>query len=193
MITFISGGARSGKSSLAEKLALEVFESLSDGRLFYIATAAEDTGEEMAERIAIHKSDRGDIWETIEESYYIDKALEKLPEGSVILIDCLTVWTSHLMFGENLSHTAILKRLERMLSIAEIRAFSLFIVSNDVNEGVPIQDMHVMCYISCLEALHKLTVKASDTVIETICGIPIVWKKNGVLSPYVSMTEGGQM
>lgn len=193
MITFISGGARSGKSSLAEKLAVEVFESLKDGRLFYIATAAKNTGEEMADRIAIHKHDRGDIWETIEEPYYIDEAIDELPEGSVILIDCLTVWTSHLMFSENLSHTAILKRLESVLSIAEIRAFSLYIVSNDVNEGVPIHDLHVMRYISCLEALHKHIVIASDTVIETVCGTPIIWKKNGVLSPYVSLAEGEQI
>lgn len=193
MITFISGGARSGKSSLAEKLALEVFESSNDGRLIYIATAAVDTGEEMADRIAIHKRDRGDIWETIEEPYYIDEAIDQLPEGSVILIDCLTVWTSHLMFSENLTVPAILKCLEKVLSIAEIRAFSLFIVSNDVNEGVPIQDLHVMRYISCLEALHKRIVNASNTVIETICGTPVVWKRNGILSPYVSFAEGGQI
>jgi adenosylcobinamide kinase/adenosylcobinamide-phosphate guanylyltransferase len=97
------------------------------------------------------------------------------------------------MFSENLTVPAILFRLEKVLSIAEIRDFSLFIVSNDVNEGVPIQDLHVMRYISCLEALHKRIVKASDTVIETICGTPVVWKRNGILSPYVSFAEGGQI
>jgi adenosylcobinamide kinase / adenosylcobinamide-phosphate guanylyltransferase len=191
MITFISGGARSGKSSLAERMALE---AVRDELPYYIATAANNTGEEMAERIEMHRTDRGEAWETIEEPYNIDHALHLLPNKAVVMIDCLTVWTSSLMFSKNLSPKMILKRLERTLSIARRKELSLFIVSNDVNEGIPIQDRHVANYPSCLEDLHKFTVREADTVLEVICGIPVDWKINGVLSKNVSMiSTGGQV
>ncbi|MDR0137514.1 bifunctional adenosylcobinamide kinase/adenosylcobinamide-phosphate guanylyltransferase [Metabacillus idriensis] len=188
MITFISGGARSGKSSLAERMALDAAKG---EKPCYIATAAKDTGEEMAERIALHKRDRGDAWVTIEEPYFIDQTLKHRPNKAVILIDCLTVWTSNLMFSENLSSNEIVKRLEKTLSIARKKEFNLFIVSNDVNEGFPIQDKDVANYISCLEALHKLTVKEADKVLEVICGIPVAWKINGGLTKNVSMISSG--
>ncbi|MCM3595720.1 bifunctional adenosylcobinamide kinase/adenosylcobinamide-phosphate guanylyltransferase [Metabacillus idriensis] len=188
MITFISGGARSGKSSLAERMALDAAKG---EKPYYIATAAKDTGEEMAERIALHRRDRGHVWVTIEEPYFIDQTLKHLPNKTVVLIDCLTVWTSSLMFSENLSSNEIVKRLEKTLSIARKKEFNLFIVSNDVNEGFPIQDKYVANYISCLEALHKLTVKEADTVLEVICGIPVVWKIKGELTKNVSMISPG--
>lgn len=188
MITFISGGARSGKSSLAERMALDAAKG---EKPYYIATAAKDTGEEMGERIALHSRDRGDAWVTIEEPYFIDQTLKDLPNKTVVLIDCLTVWTSSLMFSENLSSNEIVKRLEKTLSIARKKEFNLFIVSNDVNEGFPIQDKYVANYISCLEALHKRTVKEADTVLEVICGIPVAWKLNGVQTKNVSMISRG--
>ncbi|MGG4489091.1 bifunctional adenosylcobinamide kinase/adenosylcobinamide-phosphate guanylyltransferase [Metabacillus idriensis] len=188
MITFISGGARSGKSSLAERMALDTAKG---EKPYYIATAAEDTGEDMAERIALHKRDRGDVWLTIEEAFFIDQTLKNLPDKTVVLIDCLTVWTSSLMFSENLSSNDIVKRLERTLSIARKKECTLYIVSNDVNEGFPIQDKYVANYISCLEDLHKLTVREADTVLEVICGIPVAWKINGVLTKNVSKISSG--
>jgi adenosylcobinamide kinase/adenosylcobinamide-phosphate guanylyltransferase len=191
MITFISGGARSGKSSLAERIALD---AVRDAKPYYIATAAKDTGEEMAERIEMHRKDRGETWATIEEPYYIDQTLHLLPNKAVVMIDCLTVWTSSLMFSENLSLKMILKRFDWTLSIARRKELTLFIVSNDVNEGIPIQDRHVAKYISCLEELHKIAVREADTVLEVICGIPVAWKINGVLSKNVSMiSSGGQV
>ncbi|MEK7196501.1 MAG: bifunctional adenosylcobinamide kinase/adenosylcobinamide-phosphate guanylyltransferase, partial [Nitrospirota bacterium] len=94
MITFIIGGARSGKSSFAMSEALKL-----KGRKAYIASAEALDGE-MKERIKKHRKDRGDGWDTYEEPIRISEVLKKI-EGqySVILLDCLTLWLSNLMLS----------------------------------------------------------------------------------------------
>jgi len=87
----ITGGRRSGKSAHA----LELAESLGERRL-YIATA-EALDDEMAERIARHKSERGDSWDTAEEAIHIASIIENSKDYSVILIDCFTLWLCNVM------------------------------------------------------------------------------------------------
>ncbi|MCI0468918.1 MAG: bifunctional adenosylcobinamide kinase/adenosylcobinamide-phosphate guanylyltransferase, partial [Nitrospirae bacterium] len=91
-IIFITGGARSGKSSFALSEALKV-----KGRKAYIATA-EALDSEMKERIKRHKKDRGDVWDTFEEPLGIANVIKKIKDRySVILLDCLTLWLSNLL------------------------------------------------------------------------------------------------
>ena len=91
-ITLEIGGARSGKSTYAERLIEE-----SSLKPVYLATAT--TGDdEMSERIRIHKERRGDVWSTVEEPLALTTAIqEHSNNGSAILVDCLTLWLSNLM------------------------------------------------------------------------------------------------
>lgn len=173
MLTFISGGARSGKSRLAEQMAAD---AAGDRKPFYIATARKS---EMPERISIHQLDRGNRWITIEEPLYIDAAAERLPDSAVVLIDCLTVWTSNVMFSEQLSFAETAARFKNLLSISKRKNLHLFLVSNDVNEGIPLKNRVADHYIQCLESVHKAAVHAADDVYEVLFGLPVVWKKNG--------------
>lgn len=173
MLTFISGGARSGKSRLAEQLAAD---AAGDRKPFYIATARKS---EMPERISIHQLDRGNRWITIEEPLHIDLAAGNLSDSAVVLIDCLTVWTSNVMFSEHLSIEETAARFSNLLNISKRKNLNLYLVSNDVNEGIPLKNRVADHYIQCLESVHKLAVLAADDVYEVICGIPVVWKKDG--------------
>src|SRR5579863_1634471 len=91
MLTLILGGARSGKSQLAQRLATPA------GRVVYIATAAAGNDPEMTARIDRHRANRPCSWRTIEEPTALATAVERASnEADAILVDCLTIWLSNL-------------------------------------------------------------------------------------------------
>lgn len=190
MIIFISGGARSGKSSYAEKIALEMHEktkqqklvdnSLSP-RLYYLATA-EALDQEMAERIKRHQEQRNLnrkttlSWETIEEPYDITHVLRSCQDGDVVLIDCVTVWLNNVMFRLKQPIELIQKEVESWINTARDQRLELIIVSNDLNEGMPSSYCVVQQYIKGLQWIHRLMVTEADQAIQVIAGIPFNWK-----------------
>jgi adenosylcobinamide kinase/adenosylcobinamide-phosphate guanylyltransferase len=94
-IRFVLGGARSGKSAYAESLALK-----SGGDLVYIATA-EIFDEEMEARIDLHRQRRGPEWKLVEAPVDLPQAIRASDgENTVILVDCLSVWTTNLLIHE---------------------------------------------------------------------------------------------
>ena len=101
MIDLILGGARSGKSRLAEQRA-----HASGQQVVYIATAQHLDGE-MAERIQHHQSRRPHQWTTVEEPVALAQALQTLDAPNrLILVDCLTLWVSNLLCLDNGNHFA---------------------------------------------------------------------------------------
>ena len=176
LLTFVSGGVRSGKSSLAEKLAVDRFISSHTAGLYYVATARVTNDVEMQERIRMHQKGRSSIWTTIEESAHIEQLIDKLPAKSVVLIDCLTVWSSNVLFTENKTYETMINRIEKTVRIAKDKKITVIFVSNDLNEDLPIQDEGVQKYIYSLEAVHKCAVSHSDQAIQGVDGSPIRWK-----------------
>jgi len=122
----IIGGARSGKSRLAEARALE-----SGLAVTYIATATVGDGE-MAERIAHHRARRPAQWATVEEPRRLAEALRAhAAAGRLLLVDCLTLWLSNLMLGPGLEP----ERTRLLDALAELPG-RLILVSNEVGWGV---------------------------------------------------------
>ena len=131
--TLILGGARSGKSSYAEKLALSF-----DLEPIYIATAqAKD--DEMVDRIRHHKLRRNADWKTIEEPLNISKVIvDHSSPHNVILIDCLTLWLSNI-FAKSLNFETEIKTLVEAVAAAK---GPIIFVSNEVGQGiVPINEL----------------------------------------------------
>ena len=87
--TFLIGGARSGKSSLAVRLASAV-----DGPVVVVATA-EARDDDMAERIRAHRASRPDGWETVEAPIGLLDAVDGAGEDACVVLDCLTLWVSN--------------------------------------------------------------------------------------------------
>lgn len=180
VIVFISGGARSGKSSFAEQIAIEYYEKSKASSLCYIATAERNNDEEMSHRIQLHKEGRSSLWETIEEPFQIDEQIKKVPDKSVLLIDCLTVWSSNVIFLENKTYEIMINRLKNVCKMAKEKQLTIVFVSNDLNEEIPIQDEGVQNYVYSLQTVHKYIVSQCDTAIQVIAGCPFYWKGSGV-------------
>jgi adenosylcobinamide kinase / adenosylcobinamide-phosphate guanylyltransferase len=127
-IIFVTGGARSGKSTFALNLARATNEAVT-----FIATA-QAFDDEMTERITKHQLERPKEWTTIEASIDVHTALENT-QTRVVILDCLSLLVSNLML-ENYSETQILERIQNALEIAKTRDLKLIVVSNEVGSGV---------------------------------------------------------
>ncbi len=130
-ICYVTGGARSGKSSFALQLAAPY-----NNRVF-LATA-EPFDREMAQRIGKHREERGEQFTTVEEPLALDRALRQLPAGTdVVLLDCLTVWSGNLMhYSEGKGEGEIEQQIERFLEALRHPSCDMILVSNEVGMGI---------------------------------------------------------
>lgn len=133
--TFITGGARSGKSAFAERIAHGFGAPLG-----YLATAQSLDGE-MGERIRRHRQRRGDVWQTLEEPLHLAQALIK-NDGlyKVILIDCLTLWLTNLILLHeqpgNGTEEAIMAEVRTLETTLRTMSTPVIMVSNEVGMGI---------------------------------------------------------
>jgi len=169
MIIFILGGARSGKSEFALKLA----ESLNAKNFYYIATA-QALDEEMKERIKKHKEKRNKKWQTVEEPFKIEEVLKKLNRpGNVILIDCLTLWITNLMMFEK----DLKKEFEKFLMILKKykgkKDVWLICISNEVGLGVIPETKTGRKFRDITGEFHQKLAQISDENYFIIAGCPI--------------------
>ena len=125
----VLGGARSGKSALAQRLA-----RATDAAVTLIATA-EAHDDEMADRIAAHRAERPAGWITIEEPLDVAGALAGVPQHACVVLDCLTLWVSNLLLtgwpAKQIEDEAI-----RVAAMAAHRIAPTLVVSNEVGMGV---------------------------------------------------------
>jgi adenosyl cobinamide kinase/adenosyl cobinamide phosphate guanylyltransferase len=87
----LTGGARSGKSALAVRIA-----RAQPAPVVLIATAQPDDPE-MASRIAAHRRQRPKSWETVEEPLDLPAAIARVPSEHCLIVDCLTLWTANVL------------------------------------------------------------------------------------------------
>lgn len=128
-IVFVTGGARSGKSRFAQA-RVEAW----GGRLLYIATA-EVLDEEMGDRVARHRADRGEHWETLEEPLDLPAALAAAVRYDGALLDCLTLWTSNLLAAHE-DAAELWPAVEAFCAALEGFRGRLCLVSNEVGSGI---------------------------------------------------------
>lgn len=127
--TFLVGGARSGKSSLAVRLA-----SAFEGPVVVVATA-EARDDEMAERIRAHRSGRPPEWEVVEAPMGLLAAIVGIREDGSVILDCLTLWVSNAL-EEGLSEGDIDGEARKVASTLARRAAPSVVVSNEVGLGI---------------------------------------------------------
>jgi adenosylcobinamide kinase / adenosylcobinamide-phosphate guanylyltransferase len=170
MLTFLIGGARSGKSRAAESLCL------GSPRVAYIATARADD-EEMRARIARHRQNRLAHWDTFEEPLAIAPLLQKLRlEYDVLLLDCLTVWLSNSLYHSrryplNKIEERLLAQLDQITSAAS--GAHLVIVANEVGAGI-VPATKVGRIFRDLQGLaNQRVAAAADRVFLLVAGIPV--------------------
>jgi len=170
-VTLVTGGARSGKSRFAEKLA-EGFAPLRG----YIATGQAGDAE-MGERIARHRGRRGCEWETVEEPLELTEALARV-DGlyTVLLVDCITLWISNLLFHCEAGAAAVLPRVERFTQSFGTLTTPLVIVTNEVGMGIVPEHPLARTFRDLAGEANELIAARADEVYVTISGLPLKLK-----------------
>jgi adenosylcobinamide kinase/adenosylcobinamide-phosphate guanylyltransferase len=164
---FITGGARSGKSSFAEKRAREV-----SGKRAYIATA-QALDAEMAAKIEKHKKDRGGIWVTFEEPLAVAELLRNLSGAyDVVLLDCLTLWLSNIMVVSEDNDVLKARTDELISAVAEFSGVCI-VVSNEVGLGIVPDNALARRFRDYAGMLNQKMAQAADEVHFTVAGIPM--------------------
>jgi adenosylcobinamide kinase/adenosylcobinamide-phosphate guanylyltransferase len=175
MLTLITGGARSGKSTFAQSLCK------GGARVVYIATASA-SDDEMCERIARHRSSRPVCWRTVEEPLAVPDVVRSHASGSdFILIDCLTLWLSNLLFEWRDSDPATVERraCEEARELTEASTQGRVIaVTNEVGSGIVPESSVARQFRDIQGLINQQIARAADAVYLLACGIPMQIKPN---------------
>lgn len=178
MLAMIYGGSGSGKSEFAERLLLD--RTGTGGDLLYVATMYPEGGE-ARERIARHRENRAHKgFTTIER--YTDLEGMAMPGGAHVLLECLGNLVANECFAPGGSGAAagraVLRGVESLLS----RAADVIVVTNDVFSDGEAYAPETERYRSVLSELNRRLAGKSSLVVETVCGIPLLLKNEGVWS-----------
>jgi adenosylcobinamide kinase/adenosylcobinamide-phosphate guanylyltransferase len=170
-VILISGGARSGKSRLAEKLAGEWSPPLA-----YLATG-QPGDVEMAERIARHRERRGDGWTTLEEPLAVVETLQNC-DGlyGAILLDCVTLWLTNLLFSGNEEPGPVLAQVARLAHCCRTLQTPLIMVTNEVGLGIVPENRLARLFRDLAGEANELLAAAADEVYVTFAGLPLKLK-----------------
>lgn len=169
MLELILGGARSGKSLLAERLA-----QASGLECIYVATATAGDAE-MAERIRLHRAQRSGFACTIEEPLRLAHVLAgQMRPGRCVLVDCLTLWLTNLLLADDADAFA----RERALLLATLARSEgrVLLVSNEVGLGVVPMDALSRRFVDESGRLHQEIAALSRRTIFVVAGLPQVLK-----------------
>lgn len=176
----VLGGARSGKSAYAERLA-----AASGREVVYIATAQAGDGE-MAHRIALHRQQRPPQWQTVEEPLALAKALRDWRCAQrVVLVDCLTLWLSNLLFADGASypdagHIALPARFgeERAALLQELACpdGDVIFVSNEVGLGIVPYGAVSRAFADEAGRLNQAVAALCDRAVFIAAGLPLTLK-----------------
>ncbi|RFU46100.1 bifunctional adenosylcobinamide kinase/adenosylcobinamide-phosphate guanylyltransferase [Paraburkholderia sp. DHOC27] len=173
-LTFVLGGARSGKSAHAERLASDSAQSVT-----YIATARMADDAEFAARIAHHRERRPAHWQLREEPLDLAGALASVDApGHCVLIDCLTLWLANLLCppdgsAPDADYPARLAAFETALGAATGK---VIVVSNEIGLGVVPLGAATRLYVDTLGRLNQRVAALCPQVTMMVAGLPLVLK-----------------
>jgi len=167
----ILGGARSGKSRLAERLAAE-----SGGEVVYVATASRrDDDPEMISRIEQHRQRRPGEWLLVEEPLCLAGVLQQHQgKGRCLIVDCLTLWLSNLLLTDDAVHLD--PELEALLELLPRLEGDLVLVANEVGMGIVPMGALSRRFQDESGWLQQRVAALVDRVVLTVAGLPMTLK-----------------
>ena len=179
-LILLLGGARAGKSSFALQLAEEC-ERTSDSGVCVVATA-QALDDNMAERIARHRSERPAHWRTIEEPYELDQALRQTGEAGVVIVDCLTLFVSNWLLRSEDEHSCerVVRRITHdFIEEGRSRGQTIVCVSNEVGLGVVPETPLGRTFRDLLGRVNQDFSQAADEVYLLVAGLHLRLKPRG--------------
>lgn len=176
----ILGGARSGKSRHAEQLARAAAAPVT-----YIATARAGDAE-MARRIARHRADRPGQWSTVEAPVELAAALaDAAAPGTVVIVDCLTLWLTNLLFDDHLGESAqgpvtppprFARQRSAFLHALPQAGGTVICVSNEIGFGVVPMGALTRFFADEMGRLNQEAAALADRVTLMVAGLPLELK-----------------
>ena len=165
MILFITGGARSGKSTAAVEAARHCRRAV-----VFVATATAGD-DEMAERIARHQNERPGEWTTVEAPYALAEAITDADPEACVVVDCLSLWVAHaLMADETLSVESLDPRLDVVVAAAIGRPGPTVVVSNEVGSGIVPDNLLGRSFRDLLGRANQRFAAAADRAVLSVSG-----------------------
>ncbi len=173
-LVLITGGARSGKSGFAERLAMQ------GNRVLFVATA-EALDDDMARRIAAHRTGRPSEWDTLEEPRAVPQAILRDTTASTtpydtIIVDCLTIWVSNLLLlheGSADAEARILEAAGKLLDVHQSSDARWIVVTNEVGLGVVPPSSLGRMYRDTLGRVNSLVASRADKVYLMAAGLAL--------------------
>lgn len=168
-VCFVLGGARSGKSRLALKLAGQALPKA------FVATA-EAGDEEMAARVRRHQRERDPSWDT--QEIPIDVGGWLATRGArykTVVIDCLTLWLANL-FGSGMQASQVLSHADGLMRSARTVPGTVVLVSNEVGMGIVPGDAAARQFRDCAGVMNQRVAEAADAVYLSVSGLPVKLK-----------------
>jgi adenosylcobinamide kinase / adenosylcobinamide-phosphate guanylyltransferase len=179
-VVLITGGARSGKSTYAENKAIEYGQ-----KVMYIATSI-PFDEEMQDRVRKHKERRSKDWLTYEAYKDLKRVYDNNACFEVILLDCITVMVTNLLFdfarGDfealtnaeiNTIEKSIMEEVEDFISAARVNSQTVIIVTNELGSGIVPEYKSGRVFRDIAGRVNQFIASSADEVYLTVCGIPI--------------------
>jgi len=168
-VTLILGGARSGKSRRAESMALSLCE-----HPVYVATAPMiEDDHEWSARIEHHRQQRGETWQLVEEELELIRVLQEYAsEGRAVLVDCLTLWLSNLIFaGRNIE-----QETSALCTLLTTLSGNIILVANEVGMGLVPETAEGRAFRDAQGRLNQQLAAVADHVEFVAAGLPLCLK-----------------
>lgn len=163
---FVTGGAASGKSTLAETIVRATGKPKT-----YIATL-QPFDDEMQAKTVKHQADRGADWITIEAPIEVEPVLAKATADQVILLDCVTLWLTNVLLADMDVEAACDALVNALLTCA----CDVVVVSNEVGMGIVPDNALSRKFRNAQGKLNQMIAAQADTVLTVISGLPLVLK-----------------
>lgn len=170
--TFLVGGARSGKSRAAERLAAR-----SAAEVTFVATA-EALDAEMTARIAAHRLARPAGWQTVEEPLDVVGVVAGVGPGDFVVVDCLTLWVSNVM-GAGWDDVAALRATDELAALLAARPGGAAVVSNEVGSGIVPIDPSARRFRDLLGAVNARMADRAQRALLMVAGRALVLEELG--------------
>jgi adenosylcobinamide kinase / adenosylcobinamide-phosphate guanylyltransferase len=162
-LTFLLGGARSGKSLHAEKLITAL-----PAPWIYVATA-QAYDDEMRERIAHHQTRRDAGWQTLDAPLDLADVLRSIQPGKPVLLDCLTLWLSNVMLAERDVQQAVAD----LCTVLQSPTGPWFVVSNEVGLSIVPENALARRFRDEQGRLNQKVAAVADEVLFLVAGLPM--------------------
>ncbi len=167
MIWMITGGARSGKSSFAQKTALTFTQTP-----IYVATAQQWDGD-FQDRIKRHQSDRDERWTTIEEQKYIGSLSI---DSQTVVIDCATLWLTNFFIEEKYDIDICLEKAKTEIDLLAEKDGNLIFITNELGMGVHAETAMGRKFTDLQGWVNQYLASKAEKVTLMVAGIPLYIK-----------------